>query len=64
MVFGKLERAYTCGYPVFATITQGNAHIDRRVYEDERGQECVKINGNPYTVEELERGGKGVKVWF
>ncbi len=59
-----LEKEFCAGYPLFATITQGNAHIDRRVYSDEWGQQCVKINGEIYTVEELEKAGKKVFVWF
>ena len=50
-------------YTQMATITQGNAHIDRVVYMH-GGEWGVKINGEFFTIDWLEKHGRNVNYWF
>ena len=53
-----------------ATIGQLNrqtgnyTHIERRVYENEKGFDFVKINGAFFQLTQLARSGNTVDVWF
>lgn len=62
-----MKKAFESGHAVFATIAQGNLHIERRCYEcetDNSNEYYVKINGSFYRVDELRRIGQKVNIWF
>ena len=48
-----------------ATIYDGHSHIERRVFLNEDGEYCVRINGFFTTVEFLRRVNRfEVEVWW
>lgn len=59
-----MTKRFKLGYPVYATIRQGNVQVDRRVYEDENGVAHVKLNRDFYSVDWLRAHGDGVFIWF
>lgn len=64
----QFTRAFIAGCPAWATITHGDFHFNCRCYESFEnclaGVYYVKINYSWYSVEELERFGSTVKIWF
>ena len=46
-----------------ATIIQRSGWTVRRVYEDEVGNQCVRINGEWYSVDFLRTNGRSVEFW-
>ena len=64
----QYTKAYISGQPIWATITQGNLHVERRCYENSEdhsaGVYYVKANGLWTSTEELKRMGDTVQIWF
>lgn len=58
-----MKKEFVEGCPVWATIYDGHAHIERRVYVDERGKRYVKICGCYFTCDCLMKRNE-VAIWF
>lgn len=47
-----------------ATVVQKEGWAVRRIYADEQGNHCVRINGNWYEVDFLKSHGREIMVWY
>lgn len=63
-----MKKAYISKCPIWATITQGNLHVERRCYESDTdnryGVYYVKCNGMWVSTEELKAMGDKVDIWW
>lgn len=63
-----MKKAYIANQPIWATITQGNLHVERRCYESNTDNRhnvyYVKCNGLWISTEELKSMGDKVDIWW